>query len=598
MSSLTTSTSKTTYKIFIDKSGNHSFVYNDSLQPAYLIRSLINLKLFAEDVFFCGGNLSCELLHSVVRNMKNMPCVLCVEGFNTFGSRKGKPLYKCIPDDTRLPTFLVPYEIKHLGFSKDLPNLYVTIQYANWDDKHPIGTLSQNIGRVDALEHFYEYQLYCKSLNHSIQKFNQATEKKLKTADTNALITDAFNNIKGRVEDRTSSHYVFSIDPQGCADYDDAFSITRIDSGGCTVSVYISNVPVLIDSLNLWSSFSQRISTIYLPDKKRPMLPTILSDGLCSLQAKHDRIAYVMDIHVTSEGVIESVAYLSCKIRVARNFVYEEPSLLKNPHYQLLYETVEVMSSHYRYIGSMQNSHDIVAYLMILMNNYCAKRLAHMNRGVFRVTKPIHRAGTSSDTSIGTSIGTSLLQAPEANKFIEIWNIVCGQYVDKSGPEGGDLTHSVLNLEEYVHITSPIRRIVDLLNMIMIQQCDDASDALIAPIAFSQEALNFVSNWLAQLDYINTTMRSIRKVQSDCDFLSLCLNDETALTREYDGHCFDRMERSDGLFQYNVFIPSLKIAHRITTSELMEHLELRKYKLYLFSSENKFKRKIRLQIVR
>jgi exoribonuclease R len=544
--------------------------------------------LFAEDVFFCGGDLSCELLHSVVRNMKNIPGVLCIDGFNTFGSKKGKPLYKCIPDDTRLPTFLVPYEIKHLGFSKDLPNLYVTIQYANWDDKHPIGTLSQNIGRVNVLEHFYEYQLYCKSLNHSIQKFNQATEKKLKTADTNALITDAFNNIKGRVEDRTSSHYVFSIDPQGCADYDDAFSINQIDGGGCTVSVYISNVPVLIDSLNLWSSFSQRISTIYLPDKKRPMLPTILSDGLCSLQEKHDRIAYVMDMHVTSDGVIDSVAYLSCKIRVARNFVYEEPSLLKNNRYQLLCETVGLMSRHYRYIGSIQNSHDIVAYLMILMNNYCAKRLARMNRGVFRVTKPSNQHTSASS-----------IQAPEANKFIEIWNSVCGQYVDKSGLEGGDLTHTVLNLREYVHITSPIRRIVDLLNMIMIQQCDDndGHDDYDLPNAFSQEALNFVSNWLAQLDYINTTMRSIRKVQSDCDFLSLCLNDETALTREYDGHCFDRVERADGLFQYNVFLPSLKLAHRITTSERMEHLELRKYKLYLFSSENKFKRKIRLQIV-
>ena len=39
-----------------------------------------------------------------------------------------------------------------------------------------------------------------------------------------------------------------------------------------------------------------RISTIYLPDKKRPMLPTILSDCLCSLQANKNRIAFVLDI--------------------------------------------------------------------------------------------------------------------------------------------------------------------------------------------------------------------------------------------------------------------------------------------------------------
>lgn len=562
----------TTYKILVDKSGNHKFVNNDSLQPAYLIRSLIDLKLFPEDVFVLGGDLSCDLVHSIVRTMKHIPCVLIVEGFNTFGKRKGKPLYKCIPDDTRLPTFLVPYEIKHLGFSKDIPNLYVTIQYAEWDDKHPIGTLAQNIGSVNVLEHFYEYQLYCKSLNHSIQKFNQVAEKRLtQRGDTDSLIEGAFVNIKGHTEDRTASHYVFTIDPTGCADFDDAFSITRLSDGSYTVSVYISNVPVLIDSLNLWSTFSQRISTIYLPDKKRPMLPTILSDGLCSLQAKATRIAYVIDIHVIGDGLIESVSHLSCKINVSRNFVYEETSLLNNSHYQLLYQTVSLMSVHHKYLGSVQNSHDIVAYLMILMNNHCAKRLRLMDQGVFRVTKPI---------------AVPMLPSNEVNKFIEIWHSVCGQYVcGQYARESSELTHSILNLEEYVHITSPIRRIVDLLNMTMIQQLD------------SQEAQEFVRNWLTQLDYINTTMRSIRKVQTDCDFLSLCIKDDATLAREYEGHCFDRIERSDGLFQYNVFIPSLKMAYRITTREQMEELDVRKYKLYLFSNENKYKRKIRLQIV-
>jgi hypothetical protein len=589
----------TTYKIFTDKSGNHTFVDNDTFQPVSLTRGLINLKLFPEDVFTCENDLSYKLVHSIVRTMKNIPGVLIVDGFNTFGKRKGKSLYKCIPDDTRLPTFLVPYEIKHLGFSKDVPNLYVTIQYAEWEDKHPIGTLVQNIGGVNVLEHFYEYQLYCKSLNHSIQKFNQAAEKKLKSSDSNVLITEAFNHVKGRVEDRAASHYVFTIDPSGCADFDDAFSIVRnehLDNGqvisGYTVSVYISNVPVLIDSLNLWSTFSQRISTIYLPDKKRPMLPTILSDGLCSLQAKHERIAYVMDIHVSNQGIIESVSYLSCKIKVARNFVYEEPSLLKNEQYKMLCESVNMMSVHYKYLGSVQNSHDVVAYLMILMNNHCAKRLTEMHRGIFRVTRP-------SNQKTGAVPADIPIPPTEVNKFIEIWQSVCGQYVDLAKSNVGDnLTHSVLNLEEYVHITSPIRRIVDLLNMIMIQQLDtvDASDGNTNSM-FSQEARHFVDNWLTQLEYINTTMRSIRKVQSDCDFLSLCINNDSTLAHEYDGHCFDRIERSDGLYQYNVFLPSLKMAYRITTRELMDHLELRKYKLYLFSNENKYKRKIRLQIV-
>jgi exoribonuclease II len=64
------------------------------------------------------------------------------------------------------------------------------------------------------------------------------------------------------------------------------------------LSIYISNVTIWMDILNLWNSFSQRISTIYLPDKKRPMLPTILSECLCSLQENLTRIAFVMDIFI------------------------------------------------------------------------------------------------------------------------------------------------------------------------------------------------------------------------------------------------------------------------------------------------------------
>ena len=225
---------------------------------------------------------------------------------------------------------------------------------------------------------------------------------------------------------------------------------------------------------------------------------------------------------------------------------------------------------------------------MILMNHYCAKHLFAMNKGVFRVTKEVLGTTSSNNNMNQTLCDKSLL---EAIKFIDVWRSVCGQYVDLSAtnrePIADTLTHTILGLEEYVHMTSPIRRIVDLLNMIMIQ-----SNA-----GFSAEARAFVDSWLLRIDYINATMRSIRKVQSDCDFLSLCINDENTLSSTFDGYCFDRAERGDGLYQYNVFLPSLKMAYRITTREYMVHMESRKYMLYLFCKENKYTRKIRLQIV-
>ena len=69
------------------------------------------------------------------------------------------------PDDMRLPAFLVPYEIKNVGFSKVFVNLYATFSFVDWNDKHPHGILTNVIGSVDVLDNFYEYQLHCKSLN-------------------------------------------------------------------------------------------------------------------------------------------------------------------------------------------------------------------------------------------------------------------------------------------------------------------------------------------------------------------------------------------------------------------------------------------------
>ena len=58
-------------------------------------------------------------------------------------------------------------------------NLYVTIEFIDWTDKHPHGRLNNVIGPVNILDNYYEYQLYCKSLNASIQKFQKDTSKAL-----------------------------------------------------------------------------------------------------------------------------------------------------------------------------------------------------------------------------------------------------------------------------------------------------------------------------------------------------------------------------------------------------------------------------------
>ena len=69
--------------------------------------------LFNGDVFtYNKGKV--EIVHSTTRINEHIPAVLILSD-KTYGRENrgtGKLLYKCIPDDIRIPIFLVPYEKK------------------------------------------------------------------------------------------------------------------------------------------------------------------------------------------------------------------------------------------------------------------------------------------------------------------------------------------------------------------------------------------------------------------------------------------------------------------------------------------------------
>ena len=574
------------YKIYVnDRNYNSWDIFDTSnFEKVELNINPIDLKLFSNDVFKFEAD-KITLLHSTIQSTNSIPGVLVLAGNKTYGryvkqegfkKKEGKLLYKCIPDDMRLPSFLIPYEIKNVGFSKVFKNYYVTFSYDQWSSKHPIGKLDNVIGPVDILDNFYEYQLYCKSLNSSIQKFQKDTSKALESKCPDGII-EAIKTKYPEIQDRTDQKlwHIITIDPPKSQDYDDAFSIVDLEDNIQQLSIYISNVTIWMDVLNLWDSFSRRISTIYLPDKKRPMLPTILSDCLCSLQENVTRIAFVMDIFIKDSKIVD-IKYSNCFIKVFKNYCYEDHKLLGDQQYHCILDATQRLSRSYSYINSVKNSHELVCYLMILMNFNCAKELVRHKTGVFRST--IIKSGVTVPDHVPEDV----------SKFIKIWNSASGQYID--GSEIVDTRHELLDMDAYIHITSPIRRLVDLLNIIKFQQINGL-------IQMSENSAKFYNKWIGDIEYINTTMRSIRKVQCDCTLLDLCHNDPSVMEKEYDGYLFDKIYRNDALYQYIVFLPELKLSSRITLRDNFENFDCKKFKLYLFNDEEKFKKKIRLNIV-
>ena len=134
----------------------------------------IKEKLCNQDIIKVEKNGKVSILHSSIRSMQVIPGVLVLNDSKTYGKIKDRHLYRCIPDDRRLPVFLMAYK-PIVAFSKNMTNKYVVFKFKSWEGKHPIATNVQTIGDVSELVNFYEYQLYCKSLYASIQDLTKKT---------------------------------------------------------------------------------------------------------------------------------------------------------------------------------------------------------------------------------------------------------------------------------------------------------------------------------------------------------------------------------------------------------------------------------------
>ena len=541
----------------------------------------VALRLFDGDAFAHDTeSRTVSVVYSPVRDAPHLPGILVLAGGKRYGTHPTNPkkhYYKCIPDDRRLPAFVVAYEPKQKIFSKIAHNLYVTFKFQHWDAKHPCGTLVQNIGGVDDVTHYYEYILYCKGLDASITAFSRGARAAMNRCPTVTDMVAAVLEKNPHIQNRVADH-VITIDPRGATDFDDAFGFKRYDEY-FIVSVYIANVAIWMDELDLWGEFSDRVATIYLPDRRRTMLPTIIGDYLCSLQEHQRRFVLAMDLVVNDTGIID-VRFTNALISVAHNYTYDSPRVFEDNVYNHVAGACGIISDSHpefrRGVPDVRGPRDVVAYLMLLMNYQCAKNLSAQDKnGIYRSTVFQERA----------KIPASLPEGVYA--YLHNWNNYRGEYI-----HGIRVEHEILELGCYVHITSPIRRLVDLLNMVAFQKNNFL-------LTMSEGAHAFYDRWttVERMDAINVDMRAIRRVQNDCDLLKMCATDLSVTEREYTGVVFDRVERSDGLFQYMVYLPDLNLSSRMTHAGMLDNYASGTFKVFVFTEEDNMRRKVRVGMV-
>ena len=92
-------------------------------------------------------------------------------------------------------------------------------------------------------------------------------------------------------------------------------------------------------------------------------------------------------------------------------------------------------------------------------------------------------------------------------------------------------------------------------------------------------------------------MRSIRKVQNECEILTRCINDKQLFNNTYNGVIFDKLKKNDGLYSYMVYLEEIKMMSRIIVIDNLENYSSYKFNLFLFEDEDKLQRKIRINLI-
>jgi exoribonuclease R len=559
---------------FVDYESKKTLSIDDYPQLNTIIPS--EQKLFNLDVVYLDNsiiNINVIKKHSYIKTVPYLSGILILDNNKTYGRTPNKKrlLYKCIPDDPSLPSFLIPYDIK-IGFSKIIKNRYIIFKYENWEGKHPNGMIIETIGDIDNLEAFYDYKLYCKYLHISVTEFSNKTRFTLGTKPIQLYVNEMLNNPNYNIEDRRINH-VFTIDSATTVDYDDAFGIERVGDKWI-VSVYISNIFLWIETLDLWDYFSKRVATIYLPDRNRTMLPTMLSDNICSLQSFQPRFALAMDVVIDENACVNSITYKNVLIQVNKNYSYDDTSMYIDNQYIMLYNLSKNLDF------SIRNSHDLVSYWMVKMNEYTGTKLSEYKTGIF---KTIH----SNNSILRHDIDNGAEMSENTFQVIRNWNNSTGKYLFYY-----NIDNAESNLPKYyAHVTSPIRRMVDFLNQIILLKEFDLVKNM------SEKSQTFLNLWLSEIDYLNLSMRSIRKIQLECEVLNKCFNNPSIMDNEYEGVIFSKEIISNGKLTYMVYLEKIKLLSKITTSNDLLNYSKQNFKIYLFEDEDKVRKKIRLQII-
>ncbi len=220
-----------------------------------------------------------------------------------------------MPDSRKmLQDIFIP--LQHLNGAKDGEKALARITEWPHGSKNPIGEIVSVLGKqgennteMNAILAEYGFPLTFPSL---VLKESE---------EISGTITET--DIKARRDFRQV--LTITIDPHDAKDFDDAISFLPLANGNFEIGIHIADVShYLKPNTALEMEAFERGTSVYLVDRVIPMLPEILSNGLCSLRPHEDKLCFSAVFELDKAGHLSSEWYGRTIIHSNRRFAYEE----------------------------------------------------------------------------------------------------------------------------------------------------------------------------------------------------------------------------------------------------------------------------------
>src|SRR5277367_3632502 len=310
-----------------------------------------------------------------------------------------------------------------------------------------------------------------------------------------------------------------TIDGEDAKDFDDAVYAEATHGGGWRLVVAIADVSHYVRyGSALDNEARARATSVYFPDRVIPMLPEHLSNHLCSLMPRVERLAFVCDMHVSKFGKPGKSRFYEAVIRSHARLTYDQAwAYLQNPKapaaaeltapvrasLQMLYAVYGALKAARDARGALDfrggevkariggdgriegfyavmrnDAHRLIEECMIAANVEAAVALRLAKAGsLYRVHGQPEEKRVTELLKVmkALQVGATFSEKPSPREFRQLVERLAARpdgllleglvirSLAQAVYQQTNIGHFGLALDEYAHFTSPIRRYPDLL---------------------------------------------------------------------------------------------------------------------------------------